>query len=66
MQALQAQLEEAGIACQAHPWLPDCLTVTGAGDLAALASYQAGLFYAQDPAAKLAVLCAGSGPGRAF
>ena len=62
-QALQAQLEEAGIACQAHPWLPDCLTVTGAGDLAALASYQAGLFYVQDPAAKLAVLCAGLRPG---
>ena len=58
-QALQAQLEEAGIACQAHPWLPDCLTVTGAGDLAALASYQAGLFYVQDPAAKLSILCAG-------
>ena len=64
-QALQAQLEEAGIACQAHPWLPDCLTVTGAGDLAAAGALtRRALFYVQDPAAKLAVLCVRRcGPG---
>lgn len=46
-----------------HPWLPDCLTLSGAGDLERLAAFRRGDFYVQDPAARLAVLAAGLRPG---
>ena len=42
-----------------HGWMPDCLVLGSTGDLERLPSFQEGLFYVQDPAAKLSVLCAG-------
>ena len=56
-------LEEEGVTVRPHPWLPDCLILTGTGDLAERAAYRAGMIYAQDPAARLAVLAAGLRPG---
>ncbi len=56
--ALQKQLETEGVSAELHPWLPDCLVLTGTGDLENLRSFQEGLFYIQDAAAKLSVLCA--------
>ena len=47
----------------AHPWLPDCLVLTGTGDLTQGRAWQTGMFYPQDPAARLAVLAAGLLPG---
>ena len=41
-----------------RPELPDCLILSGIGDLEKLPAFQEGLFYIQDPAAKLSVLCA--------
>lgn len=58
-EALVGSLLEQGIGVQRHGWMPDCLTLTGTGPLEKLPQFRDGLFYVQDPAAKLAVLCAG-------
>ena len=57
-QALQSILEAEGITAQPHGWLPNCLVLTGTGSLEQLQAFRDGLFYVQDPAAKLSVLCA--------
>ena len=57
-EALAKQLEREGVAVQRHSWMPDCLVLSGTGNLEQLPSFQAGLFYIQDPASKLSVLCA--------
>lgn len=56
--ALQLQLELEGVTTEKHSWMPDCLVLTGTGDLERLRSFRDGLFYVQDCAAKLSVLCA--------
>lgn len=58
-----ASLTEEGVTVQPHPWLPDCLLLSGTGDLAKRTAFQQGMFYAQDPAARLAVLAAGLNEG---
>ncbi len=60
---LKAALEEKGIACACHSWMPDCLVLSGLGNLERLEECQAGHFYVQDAASKLSVLCAGLKPG---
>ncbi len=55
---LQSQLETEGVTAQSHPWLEDCLVLSGTGNLEQLNTFQKGLFYVQDAAAKLSVLCA--------
>ena len=62
-QALKENLQASGIDAQDHPWLTDCLVLTGTGDLEKLDAFQEGLFYVQDAAARLSVLCAGLQPG---
>ena len=62
-EAATRSLEEEGVTVRPHPWLPDCLILTGTGDLAERAAYREGMIYAQDPAARLAVLAAGLRPG---
>ncbi len=57
-QALSERLETEGVYSHPHAWMPDCLCVSGTGDLEKLPSFRDGLFYVQDPAAKLSVLCA--------
>lgn len=57
------QLQAQGAAWKRHPYLPDCLYVTGTGSIEALDLFQSGGIYVQDPAAKLAVLAAGLTPG---
>ena len=56
--ALTGLLEGAGIGVKPHHWMPDCLILSGTGDLEKLEPFRDGLFYVQDPAAKLSVLCA--------
>ena len=51
-------LDAQGITAQRHLWMPDCLTLFGTGNLEKLDAFQKGLFYVQDPAARLSVLCA--------
>lgn len=57
-------LEEEGAAAQPHPWVPGCLTVSGTGDLEALAAYRDGLFYVQDGASRSAARALGAVPGQ--
>lgn len=56
-QDLAKRLKEEGVQAAGH-WLPDCLELADTGDMEKLPSFQEGLFYIQDPAAKLAVLSA--------
>ncbi len=55
---LAAALTEEKVTCQDHSWMPDCLVLSGTGNLEALKAFQNGLFYVQDTGAKLSVLCA--------
>ena len=56
--ALKESLAQSGVRAEVHPWLPDCLILSETGNLEKLQAFQDGLFYIQDPAAKLSVLCA--------
>ena len=55
---LAAKLEGEGISTRPHGWMKDCLVLGSTGDLEQIPSFKEGLFYVQDPAAKLSVLCA--------
>ena len=55
---LRQMLQNEGVAAEIHPWLQDCLILSETGSIERLESFQQGLFYIQDPAAKLSVLCA--------
>ena len=55
---LQKRLEAEQVEAVPHGWMPDCLVLGSTGDLERLKSFQEGLFYVQDPAAKLSILCA--------
>lgn len=55
---LVKSLKEEGVSAREHPWMQDCLLLEGTGDLEQIESFQRGLFYVQDPAAKAAVLAA--------
>ena len=57
--ALLLRLEQEKVKAQSHPWMGDCLVISGTGSLENLPSFREGLFYVQDPAAKLSVQCAG-------
>ena len=59
---LMTRLESEGVGAEPHSWLTDCLVLTGTGSVDQLPSFREGLFYVQDAAAKLSVLCAGITP----
>ena len=61
---LLQRLAGEGVTAQLHPWLPNCLILSGTGSMEQLNSFREGLFYIQDPAAKLSVLCAEITPGQ--
>ena len=56
--ALIKRLEEEGVSVKNHPWMEDCLILADTGRLEQLPAFREGLFYVQDAAAKLSVLCA--------
>ena len=58
-----SELEEAGCAVKAHPWLENCLYVTATGSLESLPAFREGRVYVQDAAARLSVLAADIRPG---
>lgn len=60
--SLAASLEAEGHSVTLHPWLPDCLLVSGGG-IEQSAAFRQGLFWVQDAAAKLAVLALAPRPG---
>ena len=55
---LLLRLEKEHVSAVPHDWMQDCLVLSGTGNLEQLPSFREGLFYVQDPAAKLSVLCA--------
>ena len=55
---LVRRLEAEQVCAQPHGWMTDCLVLSGTGSIEKLPSFKEGLFYVQDPAAKLSVLCA--------
>ena len=57
-EALTTALAVAGAQVRPHGWMENCLVLSGTGNLEKLPSFRDGLFYVQDPAAKLSVLCA--------
>ena len=56
--ALTEKLQTEAVTAHPHSWLKDCLVLGNTGALEQLPSFQEGLFYVQDAAAKLSVLCA--------
>ena len=68
MRTTQAALLEELAACDVqavpHAWVPDCLELSGTGDLTALKPFQEGKFLVQDPAARLVSLIADVQPGQ--
>lgn len=63
VEELVTRLKEEGVAAQAHPWVPGCLELIGAGNPANLRSFQEGLFLVQDAAAALAAQLCGAKAG---
>lgn len=61
--ALTQELREADVTVRPHAWVPNCLELSGTGDLTALAAFQAGHFLVQDAAASLVAVAAGPKPG---
>ena len=55
---LTAKLEGEGVTVQPHGWMENALVLNGTGSIEQLQSFRDGLFYVQDPASKLSVLCA--------
>lgn len=55
---LMLRLEREGVTTEPHPWMKNCLVLSGTGSLERLNSFRDGEFYVQDAAAKLAVDCA--------
>ena len=55
---LLQRLEAERVSAAPHGWMQDCLVLSGTGNLEHLPSFKEGLFYVQDPAAKLSVQCA--------
>ena len=55
---LTEKLEAAGVTAQPHSWMENALILSGTGSIEELAAFKEGLFYVQDAASKLSVLCA--------
>ena len=51
-------LEAESVVALPHSWMPDCLVLSNTGSLEKLQAFKDGLFYVQDAASKLCVLCA--------
>jgi len=57
-EALMERLREEGVSVRKHDWMGQCLVLSATGALEKLPSFREGLFYVQDPAARLSVQCA--------
>ena len=51
-------LEAEEVVAIPHSWMPDCLILSNTGSIEKLQAFKDGLFYVQDAASKLCVLCA--------
>ena len=57
-QQLVEKLAAEDVVALPHPWMPDCLVLSNTGNLEKLQAFKDGLFYVQDAASRLAVMCA--------
>ena len=57
-EALVEKLASEDVVALPHPWMPDCLVLSNTGNLEKLQAFKEGLFYVQDAASRLAVMCA--------
>lgn len=57
-QELGERLHQQGVEVRPHAWMDACLVLSAMGDPERLEAFREGLFYVQDAAAKLSVLCA--------
>ena len=64
MESLTEELHQADVKVRPHAWVPDCLELSGTGDLTAIPAFREGKFLVQDPAARLVSLIAGIRPGQ--
>jgi len=55
---LAQRLAQEQVDAVPHSWMENCLVLSGTGSIDRLPSFREGLFYVQDPAAKLSVQCA--------
>lgn len=55
---LMERLEAEQVKALPHSWMENCLVLSNTGNLERLEAFREGLFYVQDAAAKLCVLCA--------
>lgn len=55
---LVTRLKQEDVTALPHSWMPDCLVLSNTGSLEKLQAFRDGLFYVQDAAAKLSVMCA--------
>ena len=58
-EALIDLLKQEEVTALPHPWMNDCLVLSNTGSLEKLQAFKDGLFYVQDAAGKLSVMCAG-------
>ena len=49
---------QEGVTALPHAWMPDCLILGNTGSIEKLQAFRDGLFYVQDAAGKLSVMCA--------
>ena len=56
--ALIEELEREDVVALPHEWMKDCLVLSNTGNLEKLRAFKDGLFYVQDAAARLCVMCA--------
>ena len=52
------RLKQEDVVALPHHWMPDCLILSNTGSIEKLQAFREGLFYVQDAAGKLSVMCA--------
>ncbi len=62
--ALMERLGQEAVEAEPHGWMENALVLSGTGSLEQLPSFREGLYYVQDCAARLSVLCAQLTPGQ--
>ena len=62
-EALLRELAGVGVEASMHRWVPDCVELSGVGDLTTLPAFYRGELVVQDAAARLVSLVAGIRPG---
>lgn len=62
IEALIDMLQTQQVEATAHPWVENCIILSGTGNIEHLSAFSDGLFYIQDVASRLAIMAAGVAP----